>query len=64
MLLIWQLAIATACIAHNYLRLSDTRVAILCDCLSKNPPSLHLLVFQEIHSIKNNQPCLGSGDIH
>ena len=41
----------------------------ICDCLSENPPSSHLLVFREIpfqvkNSIKNNQPCLGRGDIH
>ena len=39
----------------------------ICDCLSKNPPSSHMLVFREIpskNSNKNNQPCLGSGDIH
>ena len=34
------------------------------DCLSENPPSLHLPVFQEIQIQLKNQPCLGSGTIH
>ena len=37
----------------------------ICDCLSKNPSSSHLPVFQEIPFQKlKNQPCLDSGIIH
>ena len=38
-----------------------------CDCLSKNPPSLHLPVFWEIPFWKfswKNQPCFGIGLVH